>query len=245
MTECACSLIWNIFLPGSSLLMLPELPCCATRGAHEMSVMHYLQDKTFQDIVKNLVLPLLSIIIIPLVKWFVQHYGYAPNIRKYRFEKIPVSEKESLLARIDKLTKEPATKNTLVRIKLCYEQMGIYLPVWHCNQLIRYMSDQNICSMDVRLHYFLKYPVLGMFSDNDFSINFKRVYRSQLAIFIFGVLSSGILIISGWSTIAPFSQGYQTVLYHLFFLIYLVIISLIIILACNTLMEIRLAVQFG
>ena len=54
-----------------------------------MSVMHYLQDKTFQDIVKNLVLPLLSGIIIPLVKWFVQHYDYASNIRKYRFEKIP------------------------------------------------------------------------------------------------------------------------------------------------------------
>ncbi|EHT5186191.1 TPA: type VI secretion protein [Escherichia coli] len=210
-----------------------------------MSVMHYLQDKTFQDIVKNLVLPFLSIIIIPLVKWFVQHYGYAPNIRKYRFEKIPVSEKESLLARIDKLTKESATGNTLVKIKLCYEQMGIYLPVWHCNQLIRYMSDQNICSMDVRLYYFLKYPVLGMFSDNDFSINSGRVYGAQLAIFIFGILSSVILIISGWSTMAPFSQGHQTVLYHLFFLIYLVIIFLTIILACNTLMEIKLAVQFG
>ncbi|EOB1158851.1 type VI secretion protein, partial [Escherichia coli] len=117
-----------------------------------MSVMHYLQDKTFQDIVKNLVLPLLSGIIIPLVKWFVQHYGYAPNIRKYRFEKIPVSEKESILARIDKLTKEPATKNTLVRIKYCYEQMGIYLPTWCCNKLICFISDRNISSVDNRLH---------------------------------------------------------------------------------------------
>ena len=84
-----------------------------------MSVMHYLQDKTFQDIVKNLVLSFLSAIITPLIQRFIQRHDNAPNIRKYRFEKIPVSEKESILARIDKLTKEPATKNTLVRIKYC------------------------------------------------------------------------------------------------------------------------------
>ncbi|HAL9276006.1 TPA: type VI secretion protein, partial [Escherichia coli] len=181
-----------------------------------MSVMHYLQDKTFQDIVKNLVLPLLSGIIIPLVKWFVQHYGYAPNIRKYRFEKIPVSEKESILARIDKLTKEPATKNTLVRIKYCYEQMGIYLPTWCCNKLICFISDRNISSVDNRLHCFLKYSFVGIFLDGKFTVNTRRVHKSYWMIAVFSVFSLCVQFTGGILTTMPFLSGSNTVLFMLF-----------------------------
>ncbi|PDN92798.1 type VI secretion protein [Escherichia coli] len=210
-----------------------------------MSVMHYLQDKTFQDIVKNLVLSFLSAIITPLIQRFIQRHDNAPNIRKYRFEKIPVSEKGSILARIDKLTKEPATKNTLVRIKYCYEQMGIYLPIWCCNKLICFISDRNVSSVDNRLHCFLKYSFVGVFSDGKFTVNTRRVHKGYWMIAVFAVFSLCVQFTGGIFTNMPFLSGGNTVLFMLFSLVYFIMIFLTVIFTCNLINEIRLAVQFG
>ncbi len=206
--------------------------------------MHYFLDKTFQDMV-NLVLTFLSVIIVPLIKWFIQRYGNAPDIRKYRFEKIPASEKERLLARIDKLATVPLTKNVQVRIQLCYEQMGMYLPTWCCDKLICFISDKNISSVDNRLHCFLKCSFVGIFSDNNFIINTGHVHRACWIIAVFAVLSLIIQVLVWKSVTTPFLSGGHTALFNSFSLLYFIMISLTVRSILNLIKDIRLAVQFG
>lgn len=207
--------------------------------------MQYLSDTTFQNIARNLVFPVISVILIPFIRGCWQHYGYTRPVRKYRFDKVSAGKKAALLADIDTLTKAPVTQNSLVRMKLCYEQLGIYLPVWHSHQLICCLSDNSISSMDVRLRYFLKYPVVGKYPDNAFSVDDKKVRQLYLTVVSFGVFALGALAFAGWTTTSPFLKENQQGLFLIFSLIYLIIMSWMGGFVLNVVMETRLAVQFG
>lgn len=90
-----------------------------------------------------------------------------------------------------------------------------------------------------------KYPVVGKYPDNAYSVDDKKVRQLYLTVVSFGVFALGALAFAGWTTTSPFLQENQQGLFLIFSLIYLIIMSWMGGFVLNVVMETRLAVQFG
>ncbi|HDP0319006.1 TPA: hypothetical protein P5S08_004209 [Salmonella enterica subsp. enterica serovar Concord] len=173
---------------------------------------------------------LLAPVIVLLLKKFLEGYGkylLAPRPpRKNRFDKVPTDTKVKVLAKIntllksDKLREHPSSSNRMVQIKFLYEQTGIYMPVWHCHQLIAFMAAENISSLDVRLSGFLNNTFIGRFPVKGFSVNDRLVTRFYMVVVLYGLFSAALFAGVGWLTISPFREHQQPVLFIFFTLLY-------------------------
>lgn len=172
------------------------------------------------DIIKGLIIPVALYLIKKIIDWAGKIFGPPQPKRKYQFDKIPADKKVEFLSQIDALKEKVSTPHTLVQMKLLYEQLGIYLPVWHCHQLVSFMAYENISSLDVRLRGFLKNTTIGNYPKKGFSVNNKVVRRSYSISILFGLFSVAIFVYAGWDSISSFWESKEIGLFLLFLIIY-------------------------
>lgn len=156
------------------------------------------------DIVTGLLIPVVLYLIKKVIDWTGKVVGNPRPKRKYQFDKIPADKKVEIFSKIDALKEKTTTPHVLVQMKLLYEQLGMYLPVWHCHQLVSCMAAENISSLDVRLRGFLKNTIIGHYPEKGFSVNTKVVRRSYVIITLFGVFAVAMFIYAGWDAISSF-----------------------------------------
>ncbi|HDS7112415.1 TPA: hypothetical protein QH394_000010 [Klebsiella aerogenes] len=172
------------------------------------------------NIVTGLLIPVVLYLIKKIIDWSGKIFGNPRPKRKHQFDKIPADKKVDILAKIDELKGKALTPYVLVQIKLLHEQIGIYLPVWHCHQFISFMASENISSLDVRLRGFLKNTIIGTYPEKGFSVNPKAVRRSYIINIFFGIFAVATFIYAGWDAISTFWKSKETGFFILFLLIY-------------------------
>lgn len=197
------------------------------------------------DIITGLLIPIVLYIVKKLIDWIGSLLG-APRLkRKYRFDKISVDEKVKVLANIEALKEKPSIPHVLVQIKLRYEQIGIYLPVWHSEQLISFIAAENISSLDVRLRSFLKNTFLGRYSTHGFSLNDKSVKWLYAVNGLFGLFAVVAFVYSGWDITHTFWGRRDAGLFVLFFSIHALAIIAVAAYVINQIEDIFLGAKFG
>lgn len=197
------------------------------------------------DIITGIMIPVVLYLVKKIIDWVGSLLG-APRLkRKYRFDKVSVDKKVEVLAKIEVLKEKPLTPHVLVQIKLLYEQVGIYLPVWHSQQLIYFMAAEDISSLDVRLRGFLRNTFLGRYTTNSFSLNDKSVRWSYAVNGLLGVFAVIAFVYSGWDTIHTFRVNGEAGLFILFFSIHAFAIIAVAAYVINQLEDIFLGAKFG
>lgn len=162
------------------------------------------------DIVNNLLFPIILLVLPNYLKRYGKYREENRPARKYWFDKIPLSTKVDILAKINKTLQSDMLRgystspNLMVQMKLLYEQSGIHLPLWHSHQLIAFMAAENISSYDVRLNAFLNNTFVFEFPGKNIKINDRRVSFFTVAAILYGVLSVAILVGLWWFTTSPF-----------------------------------------
>lgn len=197
------------------------------------------------NIVTGLLIPIAIYLIKKTIDWTEKSFSNPRPKRKYQFDKIPTDKKVEILAKIDALKEKALTPNVLVQTKLLYEQLGIYLPVWHCHQLVSFIASENISSLDVRLRGFLKNAIIGLYLEKRFSVNAEAVRRSYIISIIFGIFATATFAYAGWDAISAFWKSKETGLFVLFLLIYASAIITVIIYVISQIEDIYLGSKFG
>ncbi|WP_042968262.1 hypothetical protein [Escherichia coli] len=197
------------------------------------------------DIVTGLLIPVVLYLIKKVIDWAEKIVGNPRPKRKYQFDKIPADKKVEIFSKIDALKEKTTTPHVLVQMKLLYEQLGMYLPVWHCHQLVSCMAAKNISSLDVRLRGFLKNTIIGHYPEKGFSVNTKVVRRSYVITTLFGVFAVAMFIYAGWDAISSFWRSKETGLFILFLLIYASAIITVIGYIISQIEDIYLGSKFG
>ncbi|BAO36766.1 TPA: hypothetical protein K8N54_004610 [Serratia marcescens] len=197
------------------------------------------------DIVTGLLIPVALYLIKKLIDWTGKIVGNPRPKRKYQFDRIPADKKVEIFSKIDALKEKTTTPHVLIQMKLLYEQLGMYLPVWHCHQLISCMATENVSSLDVRLRGFLKNTIIGHYPEKGFSVNTKVVRRSYVISALFGIFAVATFIYAGWDTVSTFWKSKETGLFILFLLIYASAIITVIGYIISQIEDIYLASKFG
>ncbi|EAA6710951.1 hypothetical protein JWT41_003595 [Salmonella enterica subsp. enterica serovar Arechavaleta] len=197
------------------------------------------------NIVTGLLIPVALYLIKKVIDWAGKVFGSPKPKRKHQFDKIPADKKVEIFAKIDELKGKALTPYALVQIKLLHEQLGIYLPVWHCHQLISFITSENISSLDVRLRGFLKNTIIGIYPEKGFSVNAKAVRRTCIIDISFGVIAVATFVYAGWDAISTFWQSKETGFFILFLLIYASAIFTVIGYVISQIEDIYLGSKFG
>ncbi|ATF94579.1 Uncharacterised protein [Cedecea neteri] len=203
------------------------------------------------SVLKLVATAIIGYVVKMVLDWAIKIFVSPRPTRKYRFDKISCETKVDILDKIKALVmaesdSPDASKSAIrIQIKFLYEQMGIYLPVWHCHQLIACMAQENIGSQDVWLNGFLKNPVIGRCPVEGFYINKKAVKWSYVAIALFSMISISVLVYAGLSTLQALLHTKQEFQFFMFLLIYSVAITFFIGLSVNEVENIWLGVKFG
>ncbi|ATA21319.1 hypothetical protein EDC48_108145 [Gibbsiella quercinecans] len=204
-----------------------------------------MSEGTNIEIVKGILIPLALYLVKKGIDWVGKILGNQRAERKYRFDKISSDKKVDVLSKIDGLKEKPLTPHIIVQIKLLYEQIGIYLPVWHCHQLISCMASENISSLDIRLGCFLKNTIIGKYSDDDFSVDDKEVSKSYGVVILFGVVSLLVFIYAGVTTVYSLWKQQEIGLFMGFLLAYFLLVFIVFIKLVSQVEDIWQAVRFG
>lgn len=197
------------------------------------------------NIVTGLLIPVTLYLTKKIIDWGGKVFGSPKPKLKYQFDKIPADKKVEIFAKIDELKQKEPTPYILVQLKLLHEQLGIYLPAWHCHQLISFITSENISSLDVRLRGFLKNTIIGSYPENGFSVNAKAVRRSYIIDILFGIFAVATFIYAGWDAISTFWKSKEAGLFILFLLIYASAIITVIVYVISQVEDIYLGTKFG
>ncbi|MDK9355722.1 hypothetical protein QQF54_10930 [Lelliottia sp. V106_10] len=198
-----------------------------------------------KDIVIKLLVPIISVVLTKLFDLYGKQLGNPRPTRKYRFDKILMDKKIDILNKIDELKEKKVTPYINVQVKFLYESLGIYLPAWHAHQLIRYIASENMSSIDVRLSSFLRYPVIGNYSVEGFSVNAKKANKLYWVGSVFGMVAVLVLIMSGWNSVLPYWRHQSLGLFLVFFCIYFAAVIFVVYFMFSLIENTWLAVQFG
>lgn len=164
------------------------------------------------DMVKLVLAPAAVYVLKLIIDWAVGKISSPRLTKKHQFDKVPAEKRVEILGKIDELVTSDKQKNKssvsnlTVQIKFLYEQIGIDLPVWHCHQLISFIADNNISSLDIRLRAFLKNTFLGQFTDKGFSLNTKKMRMSYIINGLFLTVSLCVFIYAWWTSVHPFMK---------------------------------------
>ncbi|EBX6584243.1 hypothetical protein DS165_12065 [Salmonella enterica subsp. enterica serovar Newport] len=197
------------------------------------------------DIVTGLLIPVVLYLIKKVIDWTGIVVGNPRPKRKHQFDKIPADKKVEIFSKIDALKEKTTTPHVLVQMKLLYEQLGMYLPVWHCHQLVSCMAAENISSLDVRLRGFLKNTIIGHYPEKGFSVNTKVVRRFYVISILFGISAVATSIYAGWDTVSTFWKSKEKGFFILFLLIYASAIITVIGYIISQIEDIYLGSKFG
>lgn len=197
------------------------------------------------DIITGVMIPVALYLIKKIIDWIGNMLGNLKSKMIYRFNEIPVDIKVSILAKIDALKEKPLTAHVVIQMKFLYERLGIYLPVWHCHQLISYMADKNTSSIDVRLRGFLKNPVVSLCSENGYKVNIKSAHWLCAIYGLIGIFAIAVFIYSGWDAICSFWDKGNAVLFILFSLAYASAIIFVASTVLDQIEDILQGIKFG
>ncbi|MGC6031629.1 hypothetical protein [Enterobacter kobei] len=139
------------------------------------------------------------------------------STKKRRFNKIPEDQKIDVIERISELKEKKPTPHIYFQIKLLYEKIGIYLPVWHSHKLIAFLVSEGIRMQDERLSAFLKRPLIARYSNKGCLLD-KKAYWITISIYLFFAACSILALIHYGNTITLYflSKDKNTLSFILF-----------------------------
>lgn len=203
------------------------------------------------DIVKALLFPIFIYLAKKIIDWFMNIHMSPKPARRARFERVPIHSKEEFLGKVNELIASDDIKdkrridNINLQMKFLYEQMGIYMPLWHAHQLISCMAGKDISSLDVRLRGFLNNTLIGIYRHNGFSINDKAIRMTYAIHILFGLVSISAFIYAGMDSARAFLADGAKGLFLLFSFVYFCLILGVISFVINQIEETRQGVKFA
>ncbi|WP_330985960.1 MULTISPECIES: hypothetical protein [Enterobacterales] len=202
-------------------------------------------------VLKLVVAAIIGYVVKMILDWALKTFVSPRPTKKFRFDKIPCETKVDILEKIKNLAiaenknSAESKPSIAVQMKFLYEQMGIYLPVWHCHQLISCMAQENIGSRDIRLNGFLKNPFIGRCLTGEFYVDKKTVSWFYASIILFSIFSIAALAYTGLSTLHALLQTKQEAQFFIFLIIYVVSIFFVFAFSINEIEDIWQGVKFG
>ncbi|MGJ3448939.1 hypothetical protein [Enterobacter sp. PTB] len=169
------------------------------------------------DILNIIVLPIILYLLKKIIDGIPKIIIGSQQTKQQRFNKIPIDQKVKIIEEIDILKGKALTPHTLIQMRFLYEQMGVYLPVWHSHKLISFLASEEIGSLDVRLNVFLKRTFITRCATGCFSINKKSFWLTLLIYFSFGSCSAAAFIYYGYFILHYFLQNEKNTLFNVFF----------------------------